>query len=123
MPRLQGVYEEACAAATNLVFIPDQPVLTLKSIAIIPGFNQGLDLAKFYESLYLSRLSDWKSHTFDAAFINRKLDWLWQHMEYSSDKEIIVWKPQYLPLSDSQGLSHLLNIFYFWKFFHRNDNL
>lgn len=74
MPRLEGVYEEACTAETTLVFIPDQLVLTLKSIAIIHGFNQGLDLAYFYESLYLSRLSDWKSRTFDAAFINRKLD-------------------------------------------------
>lgn len=46
----------------------------LKSIAVFHGFNQGLDLAYFYESLSLSRLSDWKSHTFDAAFINRKLD-------------------------------------------------
>lgn len=44
-------------------------------------------------------------------------------MEYSSDKEIIVWKPHYLPFSDSEGLRHLLNIFYFWKIFHRNDNL
>lgn len=74
MPRLEGVYEEACTAATSLVFIPDQVVLTLKSIAIFHGFNQGLDLVHLYESLYLSRLSDWKSHTFDTAFINRKLD-------------------------------------------------
>lgn len=74
MPRLEGVYEEACTAATSLVFIPDQVVLTLKSIAIFHGFNQGLDLAHFCESLYLSRLTHWKSHTFDAAFTNRKLD-------------------------------------------------
>ena len=71
MPRLEGMYEETSTAAASLVFIQGLVVLALKSIAMFHGFNRGPGLAHFYESLYLSSISGWKSHTFDAAFINK----------------------------------------------------
>lgn len=39
MPRLERIYNDACTAATSLLFIPDLAVLTLKSIAMFHGFN------------------------------------------------------------------------------------